>query len=391
MSSERQGSGAAGTQAGTRAALRRVIVGFRLVSAAWLTFLGAAVLAGAIGEPPARPGLVLATVAGVVLWACGTAVVAVRAPRLLSSPWWLAVDLGLAVWALVVPQAAGTIRFAGGFPFSAVPVAVYGRGVPGAVVSSGVLAAVAGWQRYQVDRSLINALNGDVLVFLLGAGVIAWGVEVLRRAERQRLASEAALGREREERRLAVERSETAAHLHDSVLQTLALLQRRAGDPAEVARLARRQERELRDWLAGSAPGDAASSTYRAAVQAAAAEVERDHRIPVEVVVVGDAPLTEGLAALVAAAREALVNAAKHAQADQVALYAEVEGACARAFVRDRGVGFDPGAHGDGGPGRGLRESIVARLDRQGGSAEIRSRPGQGTEVALTLPLPPRS
>jgi signal transduction histidine kinase len=186
---------------------------------------------------------------------------------------------------------------------------------------------------------------------------------------------------ERTERIRSQERAEVAAHLHDSVLQTLALMQKRVDDPREVAALARRQERELRAWLNGRrASGDA---TVALALEAAAAEVEEAHGVPVEVVAVGDAPLDERAQALVAAAREALVNAAKFAAGSPVALYAEVDPERIEVFVRDRGPGFDPAAVPD--DRRGVRESIVGRMERHGGRAVVHTAPGAGTEVELVM------
>ena len=189
------------------------------------------------------------------------------------------------------------------------------------------------------------------------------------------------LSAERTERIRSQERAEVAAHLHDSVLQTLALMQKRASEPREVAALARRQERELRAWLNGRrAAGDA---TIALALEAVAAEVEEAHGVPVEVVAVGDAPLDEPAQALVAAAREALVNAAKFAPGGPVALYAEVDAETIEVFVRDRGPGFDPAAVPD--DRRGVRESIVGRMERHGGRAVVHSEPGAGTEVELVI------
>lgn len=188
---------------------------------------------------------------------------------------------------------------------------------------------------------------------------------------------------ERSARIRSEERAELAAHLHDSVLQTLALVQRKAGEPGEVAKLARHQERELRSWLSGgeqARPGERLADALRQA----AAEVEETHGVIVEAVVVGDAPLDEHLEALVGAAREALTNSAKFASGGgAIRLYAEIEGTGARVFVDDRGPGFDPKSI----PGdrRGVRESIIGRMERHGGSAEIRSEPGNGTEVELAM------
>lgn len=191
------------------------------------------------------------------------------------------------------------------------------------------------------------------------------------------------LGRERVARARADERADVAAHLHDSVLQTLALIQKRADDPEQVALLARRQERELRDWLADTEP-NRPDERLADALRAAAAEIEDSHGAPIEAVVVGDAALDERLEALVAASREALTNSAKFAsKGGPVRLYAEIENGSARVFIDDRGPGFDPEAIPN--DRHGVRESIIGRMERYGGRAEIRSEPGDGTEVELTM------
>ena len=191
------------------------------------------------------------------------------------------------------------------------------------------------------------------------------------------------LGAERVARARADERSEVAAHLHDSVLQTLALMQKRADDPEQVAMLARRQERELRDWLTDTEPSRP-DERLADALRATAAEIEDSHGTPIEAVVVGDAPLDERLEALVAASREALTNSAKFAaKGGPVRLYAEIEKGNARVFIDDRGPGFDPGAIPKN--RHGVRESIIGRMERHGGNAEIRSEPHEGTEVELTM------
>ncbi|MFT4083872.1 MAG: PspC domain-containing protein [Nocardioides sp.] len=187
------------------------------------------------------------------------------------------------------------------------------------------------------------------------------------------------LSAEREERVRTQERADVAAHLHDSVLQTLALIQRNAQDPAVVARLARAQERDLRSWLY-EAP-TSSEATFAAALKQAAAEIEDAHCVTADVVVVGDAPMDEVLTPLIAAAGEAITNAAKHAGTGRVDVYAEVEPDEVTVFVRDRGVGFDL----DQVPAdrHGVADSILDRMARHGGSARIRSAPGEGTEVRL--------
>jgi signal transduction histidine kinase/phage shock protein PspC (stress-responsive transcriptional regulator) len=221
-------------------------------------------------------------------------------------------------------------------------------------------------------RDVLLAVIAAVVV--LGVIFAPWVVRLIR-----------SLTEERAERIRSQERAEVAAHLHDSVLQTLAMVQR-SDNPAEVAALARRQERELRAWLAGRpAPGQ--SSRLASALEAAAAEVEEQHGVPVEVVVVGDRDLDQAHEAVVAAAREAMTNAAKFGGGSPVDVYAESDGQRTHVFVRDRGPGFDPGAV----PAdrRGVRESIVGRMRRHGGRARVTSEPGSGTEVELVLEARP--
>jgi signal transduction histidine kinase len=197
---------------------------------------------------------------------------------------------------------------------------------------------------------------------------------------------------ERQARARAEERADIAARVHDSVLQTLALIQRRASEPQQVVQLARAQERELRGWLFGGAvPGGfgAEVTTVAAGVRRLTEEVEARHGVTIEAVTVGDAPLDPSLAALLEAAREATVNAAKWSGAPQISVYAEVEADAVAVYVRDRGRGFDPAAVP---PDRkGLSESVTGRMARHGGSARIRSAVGQGTEVALIMPRADRA
>jgi signal transduction histidine kinase/phage shock protein PspC (stress-responsive transcriptional regulator) len=189
------------------------------------------------------------------------------------------------------------------------------------------------------------------------------------------------LAEERRERIRSEERAEMAAHLHDSVLQTLALIQRKADQPRELVALARRQERELRAWLYGGT--DRAPGTLSGAIETMAAEVEDVHGVEVDVVSVGDTSVEPAVDALVQAAREAVVNAAKHSGAVSVSVYVEADGDHVTAFVRDRGRGFDP----DDVPAdrRGIASSIRDRMARHGGRATITSSPADGTEVMLEV------
>jgi signal transduction histidine kinase len=193
------------------------------------------------------------------------------------------------------------------------------------------------------------------------------------------------LATERTERIRSQERADVGAHLHDSVLQTLALIQRSAEDPRQVAALARRQERELRGWLAGDDESREPGERLAAALQEVATAVEAAVGGSVEVVAVGDCPLDERGEAVLAAAREAMLNAAKFAGQTPVSVYAELSEQRIQVFVRDRGAGFDPAAVPQA--RRGVRESILGRMRRAGGRAAVRPLPGGGTEVEIEIAL----
>lgn len=199
-----------------------------------------------------------------------------------------------------------------------------------------------------------------------------------------RLASD--LSDERAERVRNQERADVAAHLHDSVLQTLALIQKSSGDSGTVARLARAQERDLRSWLYAGESTD--ERTVASALRGIAARIEDEYAASVDVVTVGDCDLDEALRPIVNATGEAVTNAAKHAGTGKVDVYAEVTDGTVDVFVRDRGVGFDLGSIGA--DRYGVRNSIVDRMQRHGGTADVRSADGEGTEVRLRLPRPAR-
>ncbi len=226
--------------------------------------------------------------------------------------------------------------------------------------------------------SAVGQVGIAVLATALGVALVfgPWIVRLVRQ-----------LGDERRDRIRSEERADMAAHLHDSVLQTLALIQRHADAPQDARSLARRQERELRAWLYDDrrrAEADGAPLTLATALDAMTDEVEADHRgVEVDVVLVGDCPLDPGIAALVKAVREAVVNAATHSGETEVSVFAEVEGNRVEAFVRDRGRGFDPRAvNGDR---QGIAQSIVRRMARHGGRAQVHSAPGEGTEVSFEI------
>lgn len=245
-------------------------------------------------------------------------------------------------------------------------------------VAAGVLLVVCGTIAFlamQGSGSTIASVVEASLAVLAGVLVLV-GPYALRMWQD--------LGAERTARIRAQERAEIAAHVHDSVLHTLTLIQRRAEDPKEVLRLARAQERELRLWLyRPEAAAEAAPDTMAESLRAVVAEVEDRHGVPVELVIVGDCPMDDRIAAQMQAAREATVNAAKYGGGGPVQVYAEVEGRTVMVFVRDHGPGFDPDTVPE--DRMGVRESILGRMKRNGGTARVRPAPDGGTEVELEM------
>lgn len=235
------------------------------------------------------------------------------------------------------------------------------------LVTVGVLILVSGSISWELTWSTLIA-TGAVLagVFLVLA---PWGLKFWRDLETERS------GRARE-----TERAEIAAHLHDSVLQTLALIQNRAGSEQDVVRLARAQERELRNWLYADPTHQSGNLAER--IRAVAAEIEDSYGTPIDVVVVGDAELSARQEILAQAAREAVLNAAKHAGGN-ISVYLEAAPTGSTIFVRDRGSGFDPETIPE--DRMGIRVSLYSRMDRHGGEVSIRSNP-EGTEVKLVMP-----
>lgn len=357
-------------------------LGVVLYAALWL------VAPVGVPDPPRPPGLDAASRQGLRTEAPSPPAIATTrtgaAPGLLAALAVLAIGSvmlidrlvaipGGVVWPLAVVAVGAAIVWRQAESRDQSAAAVVARVVAGvALVGLGVVLFLAGRGELGV---LVDALLA-VLVVLAGVAVVVgpWLLRLVRD-----------LQAERGERIRTQERADISAHLHDSVLQTLAVIQRQADDPETVARLARSQERDLRRWLYDEpAPMQA---RVRAALTRAAAEVEDAFGVPVEVVVVGDAAMSAGSAAeaVVAAAREALTNAAKHSAASRVDLFAEVDDTSVDLYVRDRGVGFDLATVGA--DRRGVRGSIVERVERYGGTATVTSAPGQGTEVHLRAAL----
>ncbi|HTZ07080.1 MAG TPA: PspC domain-containing protein [Gaiellaceae bacterium] len=313
----------------------------------------------------------------------------------------------LGAWMLLpapgAPSTSGARRIGGVvLLIGAAVLALHGLGLdnsfvfPLALVAAGAalaLGAVSFGLRPRTARAVAAILVvAGIVVFLgentrgsatalLAPGAVAIALLLVLGPWAYRLARER--DAERAERIRTQEREELAARVHDSVLQTLALIQREPNDPRRVATLARRQERELRAWLYPSSE-PAGDGTLAGAVDAAAAEIEELHGVRVEVVRTGDAPLDERTQALVLAAREAMANASKHSGVDEVSVFLDADTTHVALFVRDRGAGFDPDAVAA--DRRGIAESIRGRMERVGGTVRIVSAPGKGTEVELELP-----
>lgn len=306
------------------------------------------------GETPAH------RVTGVVAITVGLAIVAASSGPPVSWNIWL--PLTVAALGAAIAWQRGQPADEGG------DLVRVGLGIGLAVLGSASLAFL------NVDLGAAMALAAALVIAGLGVALLVgpWAVQTIRTLTAERAA------RIRES-----ERAEVAAHLHDSVLQTLALIQRSAEDPAETVRLARRQERELRQWLFAKAP---AAGSLRDGLAGIVDEVEAAHGVAVEAVVVGDAEPDDAVVALLGAAREAVVNAARHSGAAQIDVYAEARPDAIEIFVRDAGAGFDPARVG---PDRhGLRESVVGRVERAGGSVVVTSAVGQGTEVEMRVRRP---
>ncbi len=336
----------------------------------------------------------------------------------------LANGLGIALYlagAALLPADTGTARSVGRPPSGERTVGLgllalgalllFGQAgllLPAGVVWAAALSAIGFglvWARTDADgrtRGLLLRAGGGGLLLVVGLGVLFASGGVLSTIGGLGLAVLATgvgvslllgpwivrlwrdLGVERRERIRSEERSEIAAHLHDSVLQTLALIQR-AEAPGRARTLARRQERELRAWLFDERPPDStgAATTVGMALERVVTDIEDRHDVEVDLVVVGDCPMEPRLDALVAALREAAHNAARHAAVPDVSVYVEVEPHRVTAYVRDRGRGFDLDAVE---PGRmGVRASIIGRMARHGGRAEVHSAVGDGTEVVLEI------
>ncbi len=272
-----------------------------------------------------------------------------------------------------------------GFVLSGMLIAWTRSGEDGSIVVvrvvAGVVVAIAGIATFAFSRIEVV----DAVLALIVLVTVAGGVAIVAAPSVVRMSRD--LDSERLERTRSDERARINAHLHDSVLQTLTLIQQQCDDPVSTRRLARRQERELRGWLYNRPSSDDEGHRLRPALEQAAADVEQHTDAVFDIVVVGDTDDldAEDVAPLIDATREAMFNAARHSGADQISVFADRGVDVVEVFVRDEGSGFDPDDVAS--DRRGVAESIVGRMRRAGGTATVTSELGRGTEVELSLPL----
>lgn len=362
-------------------ALRRAALLFRLLAVAWMAVM---VVITLIDDAGARSWVVLAS----LLVAVAGAAWSTR--HLLSgrplTPAFLGGDALIALLVAVSPQLAGsTDAFYGGYPMSAVVMVAVALGVGWALAAAGIFSAtqLVAWFLGSPSAPTLSDWISLTVMAAVVALVVSLGAEFLRTAETRRSRAEEAL--EEERRRHAVEQARMAERvamaddLHDSLLQTVRVLAQHAEEPQRVRTLARRQERELRNMIERMHGGREGTAS---ALRQEASDIEDLHGVEVDVVAGGDADLDERTTELVKAAREAIVNAARHSGAPRVDVTLETTSSRVAVVIRDRGRGFDPASVGDG---HGLN-SLHLRLERLGGEVQVSSSPGEGTEVELAIP-----
>ncbi len=357
--------------------LRGAVIAFRVLGLAWMAMLVAVTLAN---RPDVDAMIAVGALALATVWTIVT-IVAARDPRdPMRSVAFVATDGAVA---LLVASASfvtgdGTHNvFHGGYPMSWVIVAAYAGGMTWAIGAALLLFA------HQVAMYVIEGTRDTVatvgnIVFIVFAIVMGWAVDALRSSERARIEADEKVAAAMAEKARHEERANLANQLHDSYLQTLVVIGRDADDADEVRYLARRQARELRRVI--DTMRSEYGESYAASLLAIRDEVEDLFRIEIHVVIRDDAELTESLRAAAEAGREAMTNAAKHAGVDEIDVYSEINDGTAALFVRDRGRGFDSASSGGG-----LDHSLRNRVESVGGTVDISSTPGGGTEVVIKV------
>ena len=353
--------------------LVQLVLFVRILGFVWMTLL---VIVTWFTDPDANLVVVALAEIAAAAWTVVT-IVTSRNPTTMRTWQFVALDGAVALFVASASFIADASElFHGGYPISWLAVAAYAGGMRLAVAAALVLAAdqVIGFML--TDRSLV-ATTGS-FVFIVYAVIFGWTIDTLRRNDARRRAAERALETERTVRALEAERLALANELHDSVLQTLQVIRTDADDADRVRYLVRSEERSIDRMINRYRHRGAAG--FEAALLAVRDEVEDLHGVEIRTVIRDDVPLTPPVAVAVDATREALTNAARHSRAPIVNLYSEAHGGSVRVYVRDRGVGFDPATVEEG---RGLRHSLRQRMEDAGGTLQITSTPGLGTEVEI--------
>ena len=362
--------------------LTRVVVLMRLLGWVWMLIL--ILVAMFTNEPP--PDIPI-LVGAMLLGTAGTGLTLLAASRgFLGEIWYVVVDGAIALLLVSAGWLAGTDFISGGYPASWLFIVAFATNFRATIVIGAIAAAVFALLHMVMDLDQTR-LFGSVQ-FLVVAVVVGWAFDALRdrerlriQAEEERAQAEAALAKEKERTMRLEERSQIARRLHDSVLQTLKLISDTSEDSAEVRYLARVQARDLRQTINEyQSPHE---DSFRARLLDARASVEDRFRVEIDEVIRDDAEMNDALRAVVAATSEALNNAARHSGTRQIDLFSEIREGVAQVNVRDRGVGFDPERVARG----GMVDSIVNRVEAAGGTAQLRSAPGKGTEVEIRVPL----
>ncbi len=373
----------AGPEASERieSTFNRIAVGSRVVAAVWMLALGAVTLVRGVE----RPAVAVAGLMVAVIWAGSSVWIHARTPSAMLDPSMLAVDAAVAVASVIAAGASGTtISFYGGLPLIVVGITALKSQKAALAVATGLAIVQLSTLGVKTMEQVVDQLT-LILAYVGIALLVSWIVGVLRNSQSELERANAAAGEARAAAVREAERAEISRHLHDSVLQTLALIQRNSGDAREVTLQARRQERELREWLFGERPDTLDGGVFEDALRAAAASIEQRFGVSIDVVCVGSAPLSEPVGKLVSAATQAMVNAAEHSGVGEIDVYGEAGDRTVTVFVRDRGRGFDPEAVPAG--RHGVKDSIVGRMASVGGEAHLRTDAGKGTEWSLSVDI----
>lgn len=357
--------------------LRKVVVVYRLLVTVWMWILIGVVVAR--GGPGNR-WVLLAAVVFVALWA-GLTIWAGRASHRLGNPVFVISDGIVALLLSATGLLAGTTDFvSGGWPASWLFMVAFATNLKWTVVASLIL--VGEHIALHIAHGLTDIRIAGTFAFIVFALIIGWAFDALRDRERLRLLLQEELDAEREETARHEERAVLARHLHDEVLQTFHAIEVNVDQPHQVLYLVRRQTRELRRTIEEFR--SPYTHSFRALLLRNRDEVEDLHRgVKINEVIRSDAEVSRTLEAALGAAREAMINAAKHSGVDQIDLYSEIENGKAMINIRDRGRGFEVGAM----PGGGMTISILERVEGVGGEVEIRSGPRRGTQVSIVVPL----